>query len=150
MNPLIKINLGSGQKYLEGYINCDVVREIKADKYFDLDHIPYPFKDNTADEVLMDNVLEHVQDISKVLSEIYRILKDNGRLRMCPILKVMGLFKIQLINIFLPNILWIILPKILNITITLKSAFSYSVLNFFVAAKHCWAKYAILYHLRKY
>lgn len=76
------INLGSGKKYLDGYINCDVVKNIKADKYFDLNKFPYPFNSNFADEVLMDNVLEHVDDVAKVVEEIYRILKPNGLFRI--------------------------------------------------------------------
>jgi len=94
MNKIIKINLGAGKKYLDGYINCDVVTEIKADKYFNLDKPPYPFKDDSADEVLMDNALEHVQEIAPVFGEVYRILKNNGILRIyVPYIKSDGAFQ---------------------------------------------------------
>lgn len=90
----IKINLGSGKKYLDGYINCDIVKTIKADKYFDLDKPPYPFQDSFADEVLMDNVLEHVEDVGLVMEEIYRILKNQGILRIyVPYFKSDGAFQ---------------------------------------------------------
>lgn len=73
-----KINLGCGKKYLEGYINTDVNRSVKADVYFNLNRIPYPFKKNFADLIRLDNVLEHLDDIPKVMQELHRILKPAG------------------------------------------------------------------------
>lgn len=78
----IKLNLGCGNKYLEGYINCDISRQVRADRYFDLNEFPYPFPDNYADEILMDNVLEHLNDIPAVMKELFRILKPGGRLKI--------------------------------------------------------------------
>jgi predicted SAM-dependent methyltransferase len=74
----IKLHLGCGQKYLEGYINCDISENVKTDKQFDLNTFPYPFPDNYADEILMDMVLEHLPDIVSVMQELYRILKNQG------------------------------------------------------------------------
>lgn len=37
-----------------------------------------PFKDGEFDSVNMDNVLEHIEDPSPMLAEIYRILKKDG------------------------------------------------------------------------
>lgn len=81
-NTAIKINLGSGGRYMDGYINCDMLSSVKVDKVFNLDNIPYPFKSDYADEIYMDNVLEHLRDLVPVMEEIYRILKNNGRLRI--------------------------------------------------------------------
>lgn len=78
----MKINLGCGQKYLPAYVNCDVLTNVKADKYFDLNTFPYPFEANCADELFLDNVLEHLDDIPKVMAELHRILKPGGRLRI--------------------------------------------------------------------
>ena len=73
-----KYNLGCGKKYIKGYINVDVTRSVKADLYFNLNKFPYPIKKKSADEVLMDNVLEHLDDVVLVMEEIYRILKPGG------------------------------------------------------------------------
>jgi SAM-dependent methyltransferase len=77
-----RINLGCGAKYLHGYINCDVLTNVKADKHFDFDVFPYPFQSDFADEIFMDNVLEHLQDVRKVMGELHRILRTGGRLRI--------------------------------------------------------------------
>lgn len=79
---MIKLNLGCGKKYLKGYINTDINKLVKADTYFNLNTFPYPFKSNFADIILLDNVLEHVEDVVSVLEEIHRILKPSGVLEI--------------------------------------------------------------------
>ena len=76
----LKINLGCGQKYLAGYVNCDLLTNIKADKYFNFDAPPYPFESECAEEILLDNVLEHLDDIPKVMDELHRVLRAGGAL----------------------------------------------------------------------
>jgi SAM-dependent methyltransferase len=78
MQTKIKLNLGCGRQLLAGYVNCDLVANLKADKHFDLEQFPYPFEDNSVDEVLMNQVLEHLTDVIAVMKEIHRILKPGG------------------------------------------------------------------------
>lgn len=80
MKNVVKLNLGCGTKYLKGYINCDIATTVKIDKKVNLNIFPYPFKDNYADEILMDNVLEHLDDIPAVMEELYRITKADGKI----------------------------------------------------------------------
>jgi len=47
-----------------------------ADVHFDVQAIP--FSDETFDVVICNHVLEHVDDDTKAMSEIYRILKPGG------------------------------------------------------------------------
>lgn len=77
-----KVNLGCGRQYLEGYVNCDVVRAVRADRYFDLNQFPYPFEPDSVSEVFMDNVLEHLDDIPRVMTELHRILEPGGVLKI--------------------------------------------------------------------
>lgn len=77
---LLKINLGCGEKYLDGWTNCDVVQSIRADHYFNLEHFPYPLDSSCASMILMDNVLEHLSDIPKTMEEIFRILAPGGEI----------------------------------------------------------------------
>lgn len=78
----MKLHLGCGEKYLEGYTNCDVLKQVRADLHFDLNESPYPFENAVADEILMDNVLEHLDEIPQVMRELHRILKPGGRVEI--------------------------------------------------------------------
>lgn len=78
----LRLNLGCGRQYRQDWINCDLATSVRTDKCFDLNRFPYPFEDGVAVEILMDNVLEHLDDVIKVVEECHRILKVGGRLRI--------------------------------------------------------------------
>lgn len=86
LNDSKKLNLGSGPKYMEWWINLDIGdediygRKIKVDMIYDLDKFPYPFPDNYFEEILMDNVLEHLEEPMKVMRELIRICKENAKI----------------------------------------------------------------------
>jgi len=75
----MKLNLGSGNRREAGYVNVDVNPAHKPDRVWDLSKFPYPWPDNSVDEVKMRYVLEHLDDIIKTMDEIWRILKFGGR-----------------------------------------------------------------------
>jgi len=64
-----------------------------------VDSMPYP--DKTFDLVVMSLVIEHVIDQEKALNEVYRILKDNGRLLLTTD-NVWWLVMMQIKNIVFP------------------------------------------------
>ena len=72
-----RLNLGCGEDYREGYINCDNHPNAKADRVIDLEE-KLPFKDNYADTILLNGVLEHINKPLKLLAEIHRVLKKGG------------------------------------------------------------------------
>jgi len=74
----LRVNLGCGRRYLDGYVNCDVVSTVRCDRRFDLNCTPYPFEADSVDDVLADNVLEHLDDVVRTMEEIHRILKPGG------------------------------------------------------------------------
>jgi len=76
---VLRLNLGCGKDYKLGWINLDFNREVKADIYADLTK-KLPFPNNSVDEVLMDNVLEHIKrdKFFKFLEELYRICKNGA------------------------------------------------------------------------
>ncbi len=79
----MKLNLGSGLDYREGYCNIDFNREIKADKYIDLNKIPYPFGDNSVEHIICNQMLEHLHiSIYEFLKECNRIMKPGTVLQM--------------------------------------------------------------------
>jgi ubiquinone/menaquinone biosynthesis C-methylase UbiE len=75
----MKLNLGCGSKNLPGYINVDHPRTATAkDVAHDLEKLPWPFEDNSADEILMQDALEHLTFPDEKINEVHRILKPGG------------------------------------------------------------------------
>lgn len=74
-----KLNLGCGEKIIQGYLNIDIVPLHGVDIVHDLNKIPYPFKDNEFEEIYADNILEHLTNFPRIMQELHRILKENGR-----------------------------------------------------------------------
>jgi len=75
-----KLNLGCGSEYKKDWVNVDVLRSVKADKYFSLDEYPWPLKSNSFDEVLMKSVLEHLQDPILGLKEAIRVSENHAKI----------------------------------------------------------------------
>src|SRR3989344_2463598 len=73
----MKIQFGCGRDKREGYVNCDISPEVNPDKIVDITK-RLPFKDNSAEEILMSHVLEHTQKPIEVFREIYRICKNGA------------------------------------------------------------------------
>ncbi|OGY16942.1 MAG: hypothetical protein A2785_02285 [Candidatus Chisholmbacteria bacterium RIFCSPHIGHO2_01_FULL_49_18] len=71
------LHLGCGTRKAPGSIGIDVNPRSGADVIHDLNRFPYPFPDNRFDRVIADNILEHLDDIPKVMEEIFRITKHG-------------------------------------------------------------------------
>jgi len=88
-SELIKLNLGCGDKILDGYINIDVVESragVKPDVICDL-HDLSKFQSNSVDEILAVHVVEHFWqwEVTDILKEWIRVLKPGGKLILeCP------------------------------------------------------------------
>ena len=76
----MKLNLGCGQDIRKGYVNLDFVKMKGVDKIHNLNKFPYPFKPNTFDEVYTSHVLEHLDDLPRVMKELKRICKKGARI----------------------------------------------------------------------
>jgi SAM-dependent methyltransferase len=80
----LKLHLGCGARLLDGYTNVDVIDK-GQELVHSLRHLP--FEDAVADEILSVHVIEHfhIQEVSAVLDEWYRVLKPGGRIILeCP------------------------------------------------------------------
>jgi SAM-dependent methyltransferase len=73
-----KLHLGCGMGKREGYINLDSSEAVNPDVLWDLNELPYPFEDNTFDEILAYSILEHLDDLVKVMEELHRVAKPGA------------------------------------------------------------------------
>ncbi|CAN1212562.1 hypothetical protein TUMEXPCC7403_20310 [Tumidithrix helvetica PCC 7403] len=80
----IKLNLGCGERHLEGFINVDKFGN--PDLRVDLEVFPWQWADNSVGEVRLNHVLEHLgatPDIYLgVFKELYRICKPYARIHI--------------------------------------------------------------------
>lgn len=75
------LELGCGQiKRCPTAVTLDINPDSLADVVHDLNAFPYPFADNEFDIVIAEHVLEHLDDLIRVVEEMHRILKPGGRL----------------------------------------------------------------------
>ncbi|MBU0635271.1 MAG: class I SAM-dependent methyltransferase [Candidatus Omnitrophica bacterium] len=77
---MVILDMGCGRRKLENAIGVDIHTESDADVVWDLNKIPYPFKDNSVDKIRFADCLEHLDDVPKVLEEAYRISKKGARI----------------------------------------------------------------------
>src|SRR3990167_1740087 len=74
------IHLGCGPQKKPGALGVDINKNIKADIIHDLNKFPYPFEKNRFDKIIAENILEHLDDIPKVMEELHRICKNGAKL----------------------------------------------------------------------
>jgi len=76
----LKLNLGSGQHKLPGYLNVDKFGD--PDLKCDLESFPWPWPDNSVDEIVLHHVLEHLGETSqaylRIMKEMYRVCKTDA------------------------------------------------------------------------
>jgi len=77
-----KLNFGCGRDIKKDYMNVDLTPFEGVDKTFDFNIFPYPFNDSEFDEIYTDNVLEHVENLTKVMKELHRIAKPDSIIRI--------------------------------------------------------------------
>ena len=76
------LDVGCGSNKYEGAIGLDNNPRTAADVIHDLGELPYPFADNEFDEIISRHVVEHVPDVMAFISELHRITKPGGRIRL--------------------------------------------------------------------
>jgi SAM-dependent methyltransferase len=77
----MNLNLGCGDFHIEDWINVDKSEIYKPDILHDLEVIPWPFESNSADNIALSHVLEHLgqapSTFIQIMKELYRIAKDG-------------------------------------------------------------------------
>ncbi len=90
-----RINLGSGKDYKFGYLNIDIREEVHPDVVFDLGQpvtFPLHFEsiftgeitidENEFEEIVANDVLEHVPDLERLMGNCLKLLKVGGQFKI--------------------------------------------------------------------
>jgi SAM-dependent methyltransferase len=78
--PLFKLNLGAGKSRMPGFLSVDSIPFEGLDVVADLTK-PWPWDDNSTDEIHMSHVLEHFNGLERVhiFNEMHRVLIKGGK-----------------------------------------------------------------------
>ncbi|MFB5605886.1 MAG: hypothetical protein ACE5RF_03855 [Nitrosarchaeum sp.] len=74
----MKLNLGCGTEYKDGWVNVDM-GNVNCDVKHNIEKFPWPFENSSVNEILMKHVFEHISKTNfiDVMKEIYRV-SENG------------------------------------------------------------------------
>ena len=67
---------------MAGAVNLDISAEVGADVVHNLAQMPWPLPPDTFREVYAYDVIEHLDDIVRVMEEIHRICKPGARVHI--------------------------------------------------------------------
>ena len=81
MSKPIKLHLGCGTNIYPGWVNLDCAALPGVDVVHDLNQLPLPFADGTVDEILCQDVFEHV-NYPPLLKECLRLLVPGGQIHI--------------------------------------------------------------------
>lgn len=77
----MKINIGSGNKKIDGFINLDLDSDCNPDYVIDLEKDSLPFEDSSVEIVAAHHILEHLgEGYFFCLKELYRVCKNEARI----------------------------------------------------------------------
>ena len=80
--PGLRLNVGCGFNKLDGYVNVDSFEGCNPDVVWDLERTPWPFPEDSVDEVAAIHVLEHIGQPTPtffaIIKEIYRVIRHGG------------------------------------------------------------------------
>lgn len=77
----MKLNIGCGRDYKEGWWNCDISKEVKAERHLDIRKDMLPQANATVDEVYISGVLEQILETEQLIfamNECHRVLRKDG------------------------------------------------------------------------
>ena len=78
MSSSVRLQLGCGNDPKPGWINHDLVQLEGVEIVHDLNNRPWPWADNSIDEIWAKDVLEHLPDTLATMEELYRITKPGA------------------------------------------------------------------------
>src|SRR3954454_25052818 len=76
------LDVGCGATKYPGSVGLNISVDTAAHVVHNLDERPYPFDDDSFDQVLMQDVLEHVESPIAVMEELHRICRPCARIQL--------------------------------------------------------------------
>lgn len=73
----VQINLGCGNQRMAGYFGLDKLHRAGVDLICDLNY-PLPIASESVDHVYAKSLLEHIDKLEQLLTEVTRVLKPDG------------------------------------------------------------------------
>lgn len=77
---MIKLDLACGQSKFPGFIGVDLKKIEGVDIKLDLEKYPWPWGNNSVEEIYCSHFVEHVDDLIRFMDECYRILKPMKKM----------------------------------------------------------------------
>ncbi len=79
----VRLNLGCGPRYVQGYVNVEGNLFLKKDLWLDISH-GLPYRDGQVEVAYMSHVLEHFAfpEAVSLIREVHRVLAPGGGLRV--------------------------------------------------------------------
>jgi hypothetical protein len=78
----MRLNLGCGSSKMPGWVNVDKIAASGPDQVVDLEALPWPWPDDSVDEVLLAHVLEHLGARTDaylgIIKELYRVCRNGA------------------------------------------------------------------------
>jgi hypothetical protein len=78
----MKLDVGCGQKKRPGFVGLDWVPCEGVDIVHNLTQFPWPVEADSADEIVLDNVIEHLPDTVGTFNELHRIAGRGCKVEM--------------------------------------------------------------------
>jgi SAM-dependent methyltransferase len=76
------LDVGCGSAKIPGAVGLDISADTDADVVHDLDAFPYPLEDASFDEILLQDVVEHVEMPIRLFEELHRVARPGGRIQL--------------------------------------------------------------------
>jgi SAM-dependent methyltransferase len=76
------LDIGCGSAKTPGAVGLDISADTDADVVHDLDVVPYPIADASFDQILLQDVIEHVREPIAVFEELHRIARPGARIQL--------------------------------------------------------------------
>lgn len=81
----MNLNLGCGNRKIEGWINADRSKECNPDVLWEAEGA-WPWKTDSVDEVILNHSLEHMGETTGgflyIIGQLYRVCKDGAKIQI--------------------------------------------------------------------